>query len=116
MSTSYLYNSSITNHKCSVLIVLPSGSPARNANQISVEVYGFSNGVQNNIVFNSPSNFVVVQPTSSSPGSITINNIPLTNGSGNSIKVKYYNSSNFEIATSVEVLTVTGTYVNKYDN
>lgn len=103
--------STVTSEKCSVEVTIPAGSSFYDASRVEVEVMGVSNSLVTNFVFDVTGNITIVQATSLVDGTITINNIPLYDSSGNSIKVKYFDLGGI----NYEVLSTTGIFIRKYN-
>jgi hypothetical protein len=107
-----MLTSTVTNF-CKIVVVLPAGTPSYVGSRIGVEITGLVGTTETTIL--KKTDISVVNATSSATGSITVNNIPLFDGSGNSVKVKYYNNSDFNLATQVDIVAVNGTYVRAYN-
>lgn len=103
--------STVIGNKCSIVATIPAGSATYDASRIELEISGVVGSVVENFVFDVTGNITIIQATSTSDGSITLDNIPLHESTGNSIKVKYFSAD----LSTYEIISTTGTYVRRYE-
>lgn len=102
-------STSVTGSKCTVQVITPAGSPTYDATKVVVEVIGIDANSQVVHIHDVDADVTVVQATALDTGSVTVTNVPLVDASGNSIKVKHYNSPEEAV-----ILGTTGIYVRAY--
>lgn len=102
-------STSITQSKCTVVVTTPAGSPVYDAANVEVEVTAVDVSAVTVNIYVPGTSATIVQATALAAGSITIENVPLVNASGNNVKVRYYNSP-----TEAVILGSTGIYVRAY--
>lgn len=104
----------VQNYYTTITVVLPVGTTVYSENQFSVEVTHTVNNVTQTTLY-APQGMQITNPTVSTTGLATINNVPVFS-SPNSIKVRYYDNIDFSAATNVDTLGTSGTYIRTYED
>lgn len=105
----------LTGYTTDIECTLPVDSGTYTADQFSTEITYTDavNQVLITTVYTNPAAVTIVQPTVSVEGSVTITGVPVYDGS-NRIETKYYNNIDFNAATEITSIAVSGTFTREY--
>ncbi len=99
----------VDNFKGRVFCELPVNSGSYTLSNFRLEVGALDDELNVTVNVITPSSGTIVNPTVSTKGSASFNDISLSNTGGNSVKIRY-----FKTAGEMVTLAVTGAYVKGY--